>query len=185
MARATEKTEPRSAATSSWGDGVPRSGSIAVCVRAAVPQDREPLARLRRQAEAVHARLLPDYFRESLLSDAREAPPATGSAILVAERVDAPRDVLGYVSVNLVDTPRDPAMTPRRRVHVDTVVVEDKVRGSGIGTALMRAAADWARRREAAELVLTVWSDNQAAEALYRRAGFRPIARILRLPIDG
>jgi ribosomal protein S18 acetylase RimI-like enzyme len=105
------------------------------------------------------------------------------SVILVAEEHDPGSAVVGYVSVKIVDTPRDPAMTPRRRAHVETVVVGKAHRARGTGTALMRAAAAWAAARDAAELVLTVWSDNRAAEALYQRLGYQPIARILRLPL--
>ncbi|MES1207206.1 MAG: GNAT family N-acetyltransferase [Pseudomonadota bacterium] len=147
------------------------------------------LVALRRQLEGAHAHLLPDYFRVPgapaldwpifdrtsviLLAEEEnsETPAASGGA-------RAP--VWGYVSVKLVETPADPAMTPCRRAHIDAVVVDAARRGGGIGTALMRAAATWARRQEAAELVLTVWSDNEAAEALYRRLGYRPIARVLR-----
>ena len=133
--------------------------------------------------------MLPDYFQVSAVQEATK-PPQLGPelAILVAERSDGgaggrgqarPR-VLGYVSVRLVDTPANPTMTPRRRAHVEAIVVEEAHRGRGIGTALMRGAAEWARRREAAEVVLTVWSENHAAEGLYRSLGYQPIARILR-----
>lgn len=171
--------------------GTGKPARLPVRIRAAIPEDSERLAELRRQAEAVHARLLPDYFRLSAQDEGgRAAPPSEGGLVvtLVAERSSSrggpPDPPLGYVSLKVVDTPRDPAMTPRRRTHVEAVVVDATARGQGIGTALMRAAADWSRRRAAAELVLTVWSDNAAADALYRRLGYQPIARILRLPLE-
>jgi ribosomal protein S18 acetylase RimI-like enzyme len=137
--------------------------------------------------EETHARLLPDYFRVAALPGRSPVSSTTGSGvgpssvILVAE--GRGQGALGYVSVNVVETPADPTMTPRRRAHVDAVVVDKAHRGAGVGTALMRAAADWARRREAVELVLTVWSDNEAAEALYRRLGYQPLARVMRQPL--
>jgi RimJ/RimL family protein N-acetyltransferase len=45
-------------------------------------------------------------------------------------------------------------------------------RGRGLGTALLATATDWARRAGAHKMALEVWPDNQAALALYRRAGF-------------
>lgn len=180
-------------------------------IRVALPRDVEALAALRRQAEEVHARLLPDYFRVGVASrppviagagmvtlvaersaraTTRKSAPAVTNGRAAARGAAAGRAaaekgpaVVGYVTVKVVETPRDPAMTPRRRAHVETVVVDEEHRGDGVGTALMRAAAAWARRREAEELVLTVWSDNAAAEALYRRLGYQPIARILRRPL--
>ena len=44
----------------------------------------------------------------------------------------------------------------------------------------MDAAAAWGRARGAVELVLTVWSGNQAAEAFYRSLGYMEISRALR-----
>jgi ribosomal protein S18 acetylase RimI-like enzyme len=155
-----------------------------VRIRVARLGDGETLAALRRQAEQVHARLLPDYFRVSPAKDAAGSPADPSSVILVAEGLDAGSPVLGYVSVKVVETPNDPAVTPQRRAHVDVIVVAEVHRGLGIGTALMRAAASWAQGRDAAELVLTVWSENRAAQALYRRLGYRPIARILRRTLD-
>ena len=91
--------------------------------------------------------------------------------------------VVGFAAVKVVVTPRDPAMVPRRRAHLEMVVVDEGHRQAGIGTALMEAATGWARERGAEEMVLTVWSDNAAAEALYGRLGYEPIARILRREI--
>ena len=99
-----------------------------------------------------------------------------GASVLVAE---GRAGVVGYVEVKVVETPVNAAMTPRRRAHVETIIVDEAHRAAGIGTTLMRAAADWARLRQATELVLTVWSDNHAADALYRRLGYEPIARVL------
>lgn len=162
-----------------------------VRIRAASPLDASSLAALRRQAEEVHARLLPDYFR--VATDTGPAvplalsrgPAGAGAVTLVAEgNRGRNHPVLGYVTLRLVEAPRDPAITPRRRTHVETIVVDEEHRARGIGTALMRAAAAWASAHAAAEMVLTVWSENRAAEALYRRLGYRPIAHVLRLQID-
>jgi ribosomal protein S18 acetylase RimI-like enzyme len=147
-------------------------------IRVASPADEQAVGRLRRQAEEVHARLLPDYFRVPPQVAAAPPPSPLGPpAVLVAEQGG---EVIGYVAVRLVETPRDPAITPERRAHVETVVVDEGRRRQGVGAALMQAAEDWGARRGAAELVLTVWSDNGAAEALYRRCGYASIARILR-----
>ena len=158
-----------------------RAAGQEVRIRLAETRDEPALARLRTEAERTHAKLLPDYFRvaSTPAGPVAAGPAPAGAVVLVATAAD---DVRGYVALRVVDTPRDPAMTPRRRAHVETVVVDEKHRRRGIGSALMRAAAEWAERRGAAEVVLTVWSDNGAAETLYRRLGYEPIARVLRQP---
>jgi ribosomal protein S18 acetylase RimI-like enzyme len=153
-----------------------------VRVREAALGDAGALTELRRQAERTHARLMPDYFREAPADAAGSWTPGRGpwSTVLVATLAAGRGNVVGFVAVKVVVTPRDPAMVPRRRAHLEIVVVDEDHRDVGIGTALMQAATGWARERGAEEMVLTVWSDNAAAEALYRGLGYEPIARVLR-----
>jgi diamine N-acetyltransferase len=157
----------------------------AVGVREATGRDADAVTELRRQAERTHARLMPDYFREAPADATGSWTPARGpwSTVLVATAPAERGNVVGFVAVKVVVTPRDPAMVPRRRAHLEMVVVDEGHRAAGIGTTLMRAAMAWARARGAEEMVLTVWSDNAAAEALYRGLGYEPIARILRRQI--
>jgi ribosomal protein S18 acetylase RimI-like enzyme len=90
----------------------------------------------------------------------------------------------GAVLVRIYDTPADPSMVPRRRAHVEALVVDRQHRRRGIGTALMSAAAAWARERGAEELVLTVWAGNTAAEAFYARLGYGVVSSALAKAID-
>ena len=45
-------------------------------------------------------------------------------------------------------------------------------RGRGVGSALLAAAADWARDRGLHKLCLEVFAHNEAAIGLYRACGF-------------
>ena len=150
-------------------------------IRPAGVADEPALRDLRREAEETHARLLPDYFQiapdQQANDAAHEKYVGTLSVVLVAE---FDRDICGYVAVRIVDTMKDPAVVPRRRAQVDTVVVSPAMRRRGVGRALMVAAETWARERAVGEVVLTVWSPNRPAEALYRDLGYRPLARVLR-----
>jgi ribosomal protein S18 acetylase RimI-like enzyme len=156
------------------------------------------LQALWRQIDELHAALVPDYFRPG----APAGPGGGGgsgpaarlaadphAAMLVAEasgRPDAPAAaaaVIGAVLVRAYDTPSDPTMVPRRRAHVEALVVDQAHRRAGVGTALMEAATAWARDHGAAEVVLTVWTGNQAAEAFYARLGYRVLSRALSRPV--
>ncbi len=91
--------------------------------------------------------------------------------------------LVGAVLVRIYDTPADPAMVPRRRAHVEALVVARRRRRAGVGTALMNAATVWARERGAEEIVLTVWAGNTAAEAFYAGLGYDVVSRALSKPI--
>jgi L-phenylalanine/L-methionine N-acetyltransferase len=76
------------------------------------------------------------------------------------------RRVLGYLSISREEHP------VTRHVASIGVFVGAAWRGRGIGTALMREAVRWARGVGVEKLALTVYPDNEAAVALYRRFGF-------------
>ena len=142
---------------------------------------------------------MPGYFRPSAAAALAPSRPSTYVAtdahatMLVAESAAdagarrgaaaAAPALVGALLARIYDTPDDPSLVMRRRAHVEALVVDERHRRSGIGTALMNAATDWARARGAVEIVLTVWAGNAAAEAFYGRLGYRIISRALGKPI--
>jgi RimJ/RimL family protein N-acetyltransferase len=52
------------------------------------------------------------------------------------------------------------------------MLVDRRWRGRGVGSALVAAAADWARNHGLHKLCLEVFAHNRAAIALYRNCGF-------------
>jgi ribosomal protein S18 acetylase RimI-like enzyme len=124
---------------------------------------------------------VPSYFREatSTRDEWIRLLSATHTQVLVAAGDgDGPR-VIGSVWLRVVDTPDSPLMVPRRRAHVEALIVDRRHRRAGVGTALMDAAAAWAAGRGAVEMVLTVWTGNDGAEAFYRRLGYGVLSRVL------
>jgi ribosomal protein S18 acetylase RimI-like enzyme len=59
------------------------------------------------------------------------------------------------------------------------MAVERDARGAGIGSALLERAEHEARERGAPYIALMVTEDNDAARALYERAGYRTERRLL------
>lgn len=66
-----------------------------------------------------------------------------------------------------------------------TIGVAPEMRKSGLGKALLDAILDAARSAGAEKIYLEVDERNQAALALYRKAGFRPIGARKRYYRDG
>ena len=91
--------------------------------------------------------------------------------------------VSGFLSLRIYETPADPTMVPRRRAHLETLVVAAAHRRPGIGRRLMAEATAWARGQGAVEMVLTVWAGNAAADAFYERLGYRVLSRVLHAPL--
>ncbi len=155
-------------------------------IRPATRLDVPELRGLRAQVHALHARLLPDFFRLEDNGGALVLERDPWAEILVAcagDKADA--QVRGYIVMRVVDTPWDPSMTPRRRAQVEILVVDESHRREGIGARLMTEASRWARGRGAVEVVLTVWTDNREAERFYESLGYEPIARVLRRSTEG
>lgn len=148
-----------------------------VLIRAAGPLDREAIAHLRWLSEVQHAASLPEYFRAPPPT-ARPTPASSAAQpVLVAEQAGA---VCGYLVLQLVSTPPDLASTPGPRARIESLVVDRGARRNGVGRRLMAEAARLASAFGANELVLTVWSGNEAAEAFYAALGFEPLALVLR-----
>jgi ribosomal protein S18 acetylase RimI-like enzyme len=132
------------------------------------------------EADELHARLAPSYFRKGARAEAdwRKLVAAFDVGVFVAEG-EAGDGLVGIAIARVYDTPPDPTMVRLRRGHVETLVVSAAQRRRGLGARLMDEIAEWARRQGAAELVLTVWAGNDAAQAFYERLGYRELSRVL------
>ena len=62
-------------------------------------------------------------------------------------------------------------------LHINNFAVRPQFRRRGIGSTLLNRVIREARQRNANAAFLEVRSSNQAAQALYEKSGFRPIAR--------
>jgi len=158
-----------------------------VTVRSARPDDQATLRALWADLDGLHAALAAGFFqaggagqeggpvelREGALRGLR---PAGDAALLIAEDDGRP---LGALYATLQDTPRQKTLRARRRLHVETVVVDAAERRRGVGRALMTAAERWGRGRGAEQVVLTVWQGNGAAADFYRSLGYAAVSQVL------
>ncbi|WP_322409849.1 ribosomal protein S18-alanine N-acetyltransferase [Microbacterium invictum] len=64
-----------------------------------------------------------------------------------------------------------------RDADVQTIALDETVRGRGLGREIFRALLDEARRRGVSEVFLDVRADNTPAQRLYASEGFEAIGR--------
>jgi ribosomal protein S18 acetylase RimI-like enzyme len=139
---------------------------------------------LLREVDELHAELAPSFFRSAPRAELEWrrllADPNAAALVALEQGTDA---LVGMVAARVYDTPAEPAVLPRRRVHVETLVVASRCRRRGIGRRLLAAAGEWAKARGAVEIVLTTWAGNSAADAFYERLGYRVLSRVLHAPL--
>ena len=152
-------------------------------IRRALEADWAAVRALLREADELHVRIAPQYFRAAARpeSEWRRLLDDETARLLVAEEEAA--GVVGMVSARIYDTPPDPTMVPRRRCHVDALVVTASQRRQGRGRALLDEVARWARAHGAVELLLTTWAGNPEADAFYERLGYRTLSSVRSSPL--
>lgn len=89
-----------------------------------------------------------------------------GCTLLVAREPGAGNEIVGMLCLNVYHVP-----TGVRSI-IEDVVVDESMRGRGIGEALVRRAIDLAREAGASGVSLTSNPQREAANRLYQSIGF-------------
>ena len=160
------------------------AGGAVLRVRRARRDDWPAARDLLREVDDLHAALAPEYFRSAPRGESEwvRLLDEDHCAVFVAEPPET-AGALGVLVARIYDTPDNPGMVPRRRLHIETVVVSGNHRRRGVGRRLMDEGAAWGRTHAAVEVVLTTWVGNDDAEAFYRRLGYRVLSRVLYAPL--
>ncbi len=130
------------------------------------PVDVVPAVIVDDELVAAFERLIPQLSTSSLpptgaeLTDIVENP----ATVLFLARVDGA--IVGVLTLAFYRIPTG------LKAWIEDVVVDDAVRGRGVGAALNQAALAEARRRGSKDVSLTSRPSRQAANRLYLRLGF-------------
>ena len=141
-------------------------------VRTARPEDREfvvetaarladfgpPPWRTREEVVEGEVRMIVDWFER----------PRADAEILIAE--DEAGERLGFA---MMESPTD-YFRRRQHGHVAILAVAARAEGRGAGSALLRAADEWSRRRGFGWVTLNVFHGNAHAREVYAHAGYAP-----------
>lgn len=99
-------------------------------------------------------------------ADALAAIVASPATVLFAARDVDSGEIVGTLTLALFRIPTG------LRAWIEDVVVDEKVRGQGVGDALSVTAIERARREGAKTVDLTSRPSREAANRLYKRVGF-------------
>jgi len=144
-------------------------------IRKAERRDLPSLARLGAMLMRTHYAFDPQRFLAAGEGAERGYASFLGSMldseqdiVFVAEQEGA---ITGYVFAALEPLSWKELRGPAGFIH--DLAVADEARQSGIGTKLMDAAVAWLREHGAPRVILWTAAPNEAAQALFRRLGFR------------
>ena len=142
-------------------------------VRTLVPSDRSEWLRLLQglHPELSEADHVPSI--DAFLSN-RSIGELIPAAVFVAERQD--ERLGGFLEISI----RNYAEACRGDTpYIESWYVDDDLRGTGIGRALMDAAERWARDRGFTELASDALLDNSLSHAAHTALGFEEVERIV------
>ena len=117
----------------------------------------------------VIARLMPQLKLKYSLPTRSEIEALVGSktsVLLIVRHPDENGSIVGMLTLLIYRVPSGV------RAHLEDIVVDETVRGQGIGEALVRYALDIAREAGANGVALTTNPQREAANRLYQRLGF-------------
>jgi aminoglycoside 6'-N-acetyltransferase len=150
--------------------------STGFTIRTATPDDTPAIDALDHQSAIHHASIDPERWQAPSLEDVVVHRRHWGAVrprddALVA--VDDAGNVIGMIELWLRRPSAVPGSAMIQHVHVSLgIAVDPAWRGRGVGTALLRAAEDWARERGATRMALGLDAFNTGARRLYERVGY-------------
>lgn len=120
---------------------------------------------------------VPDRYDISLIQTALEdyiERPDVG--LLIAEH---DQQLIGFVEVHVQEDSIDSTLVFHRYGHVQSLMVTEQQRKTGVGRALLRAAKAWVVRQNIAQLRLDLWEFDAGPLHFYEHLGFHTVKRTM------
>ena len=160
---------------------------MSLTIREATIDDYEAVCALFAQIDLIHHTALPDIFR-SMNGPARSLEfmqdrlDDANLRFVVAEQDN---EVVGLAEAAIRNPIDLPFLAPRARVYIEDIIVDERFRGTGVGSALLAHIEDWTRSLGITRIELTVWEFNTSARAMYEHRKFRTLNRNMSKDLDG
>lgn len=145
-------------------------------VRKSTLNDVPVIARLYREQFREMEKLIPDFIKEGNQNEdfIKNTITDENADILVYEYDGM---VIGFILLQLKTRPDFEFIVPGKYCYIMDVIITEKFRGNGYGTALLNSARAWAIERACTFINLDVLSNNPQAIKLYEKLGFIPKAQ--------
>ncbi len=157
-----------------------------ITVRAAEERDFPALCRLYVDFHEFHVRGVPDRLKtlgdpssfdpSALVQELEKILTNPNATILVAERDG---EVSGLAEIYIRCEAPEALRFGRRFALLQSLMVRDADRRSGIGARLVKAAEEWAGNRHVSELRVETWEFAEGPLAFYEKQGYQTLKRTL------
>lgn len=140
-------------------------------VRKAIIDDLPAIADLYREQFKEMSKLIPDFIKEGGQSTEflEKIISNDDSDIIVYENVN---EVVGFILLQAKIRPDFSFVVPGKYCYIMDLIITEKQRNKGFGTALMNSAKDWAKVQDCNFITLDVLSNNPRAISLYEKLGY-------------
>ncbi|MCM1117741.1 MAG: GNAT family N-acetyltransferase [bacterium] len=141
-----------------------------VTIRLAVEGDYASVERIMKQVQAMHVAWRPEIYKEAdpILPYDMYLEHLESQQVLVAELAGEVVGLMICLERHISGGP----MRERKVLYVDSMAVEERYRGQGIGHQLFDYVRGLCREKEYDSLELQVNARNTAARAMYEKYGF-------------
>ncbi len=144
-------------------------------IRRAKKEDVEGINELLYQVAAIHAAGRPDLFKSASKKyedrELIELINCDKTPIFVAVEGD---EVIGYAFCIYKITKNAPLMQDKRTLYIDDLCVDERSRGTRVGSRLYEYVTEFAKRKGFDGIELNVWAFNESAYRFYEKQGMKP-----------
>lgn len=138
-----------------------------------IPQikDFNRVNKLAKQVHELHVNWRLDLFLsvDEVISKENFEEKIQAKEIFVAKIED---EIIGYITFNIKEKD-NPSMRYRKQLQIEAICVDEKNRGKGIGTELLKYVKNYGRENDCTDIYLTVNEENENAIKVYEKFGFK------------
>lgn len=127
--------------------------------------------KLAKQVHELHVKWRPDLFLsvDEVISKENFEEMIEAKEIFIAKIQD---EIVGYITFNIKEK-NNPSMRYRKQLKIEAICVDEKNRGKGIGTELLKHIKEFGKENNCTDLYLTVNKENENAIKVYEEFGFK------------
>lgn len=134
-------------------------------------EDFSRVNELAKQVHELHVNWRPDLFLsvDEVISKEDFEKMIQAKEIFVAKIED---EIVGYITINIKEK-INPSMRYRKQLQIEAICVDEKTRGKGIGTQLLKYVKQYGKEYDCTDIYLTVNEENESAIKMYEEFGFK------------